>query len=230
MGLWWGTQTGSAAFEISSDENATTPQYYNLSAAYSTSSNPSLSGGWTTGSIDQQYSIYFVGDPAGPGSGGPEETDFSYDANDQQTVVTDADGQQTLSCYDGDGNLAESVPPVGVAESLTPESCPAPTTGPPAYDYGDRLASDATTYAYDALGDKTTITSPAPAGQSGEETTTNSYDPGRAAAEHDRATGKQRGRRPRPAHQLRLRRRRRAPDRHQGGLRRHRGLNYELLL
>ena len=35
----------------------------------------------------------------------------------------------------------------------------------------------ATTYAYDTLGDKTTVTTPAPAGLSGHETTTYAYDP-----------------------------------------------------
>src|SRR5581483_7359965 len=102
-------------------------------------------------------------------------TGYSYTADDQLTLVTDPDSQSTLSCYDGDGNLTETVPPVGVAaNSLTPASCPSSyPTG-----YGNRLASDATTYAYDALGDKTTITTPAPAGLSGSETTTNAYDAG----------------------------------------------------
>jgi RHS repeat-associated protein len=102
-----------------------------------------------------------------------KETTYSYDADDQQTLVSDPDGHQTLTCYDGDGNVAQTVPAVGVAaDSLTPASCPSsfPT------DYGERLASDATTYAYDALGDQTTVTSPAPEGQSGHETTTNTYD------------------------------------------------------
>ena len=82
-------------------------------------------------------------------------------------------GTPPFTCYDGDGNVAETVPPVGVAaNSLTPSSCP--TSYPT--DYGDRLATDATTDAYDALGDKTTVTTPAPAGLSGYETTTNAYD------------------------------------------------------
>ncbi len=96
-----------------------------------------------------------------------------YDANDQLTLVTDPDSQQTLTCYDGDGNVTETVPASGVAaNSLTPASCP--TSYPTGY--GDRLASDATTNTYDALGNKTTVTTPAPAGQSGSETTTNVYD------------------------------------------------------
>ena len=96
-----------------------------------------------------------------------------YNANDQLTLVTDPDSQQTLTCYDGDGHISQTVPATGVAaNSLTQASCP---TSYPA-GYGNRLAADATTYSYDALGDKTTITTPAPAGQSGSETTTNNYD------------------------------------------------------
>jgi RHS repeat-associated protein len=176
VGLWWGTQTGSAAFEIGLDTNSSTPQYYNSSASYSSGSNPSLPGGWSASSPGQQYSVYVVGTPSGPGSGGPQETDYAYDANDQQTLVTDADGNKSLSCYDGDGNLAQSVPPVGVAaNTLTPGSCPTASTSPDGY--ATRLASDATTYSYDALGDKTESTTAAPAGQTGSETTTYSYDP-----------------------------------------------------
>jgi RHS repeat-associated protein len=101
-------------------------------------------------------------------------THYAYDADDRLTLVTDPDGQNTLSCYDGDGHLAQTVPPVGVAaNSLTPSSCP--STYPAGY--GNRLATDATTYSYDALGNTTEITSPAPAGLSGHETTTNAYDP-----------------------------------------------------
>ena len=100
-------------------------------------------------------------------------TNKLYDANDQLTLVTDPDSQQTLTCYDGDGNVTETVPASGVAaSSLNPASCP--TSYPSGY--GVRLASDATTNSYDALGDKTTVTTPAPAGQSGFETTTNVYD------------------------------------------------------
>jgi RHS repeat-associated protein len=96
-----------------------------------------------------------------------------YDANDQLALVTDPDSQQTLSCYDGDGNVTETVPAAGVAaNNLTASSCP---SSYPA-GYGDRLAADATTTSYDALGDKTVVTTPAPAGQSGSETTTNTYD------------------------------------------------------
>jgi RHS repeat-associated protein len=105
---------------------------------------------------------------------GTVTTTTAYNPDDEPTLVTDPDGNATLSCYDGDGNVAETVPPVGVAaDSLTPASCP--TSYPT--DYGDRLATDATTYAYNVLGEKTTVTTPAPAGLSGSETTTDAYDP-----------------------------------------------------
>lgn len=101
-------------------------------------------------------------------------TNYTYTANDQLTLTTDPDAQQTLTCYDGDGNRTQTVPPVGVAaNSLTAASCP--TSYPSSY--GSRLATDATTSSYDALGNATAITTPAPAGLTGHETTTNSYDP-----------------------------------------------------
>jgi RHS repeat-associated protein len=104
---------------------------------------------------------------------GAVTTTTGYNADDEPTLVTDPDGNATLTCYDGDGNVAETVPPVGVAtNSLSPASCPnAYPSG-----YGDRLATDATTTAYNALGERTTVTTPAPAGLSGDETTTYGYD------------------------------------------------------
>jgi YD repeat-containing protein len=81
-------------------------------------------------------------------SPGSVTTTTTYNADDEPTLATDPDGNATLSCYDGDGHLAISVPPVGVAaSSLSAVSCP---TSYPA-SYGDRLATDATTTAYDAL-------------------------------------------------------------------------------
>jgi RHS repeat-associated protein len=100
-------------------------------------------------------------------------TDDAYNADDEATLTTNSLSDATLTCYDGDGNVAETVPAVGVAaNSLTASSCP--TSYPT--DYGDRLATDATTYAYNALGEQTTVTTPAPAGLSGHETTTDAYD------------------------------------------------------
>ena len=100
-------------------------------------------------------------------------TTTTYNADDKPTLVTDPDSHATLTCYDGDGNTAQTVPPVGVAAgSLTPASCPA------AYPagYSTRLAGDATVDTLNALGQKSQETTPAPAGQTGYETTTYTYD------------------------------------------------------
>lgn len=97
----------------------------------------------------------------------------AYNADDQAALITDPDGNATLTCYDGDGNTVQTVPPVGVAaNSLTPASCP--TSYPSGYS--TRLASDATVDTFDANGNKTQETTPAPAGQSGYETTSYTYD------------------------------------------------------
>ena len=101
--------------------------------------------------------------------------DYTFNAGDEETLSTSPLSDATLTCYDGDGNVAETVPPTGVAaNSLTPASCPAsyPT------DYGDRLSTDATTTTYNALNEPTVVTSPAPAGLTGYETTTDAYDAG----------------------------------------------------
>src|SRR6185437_8664260 len=96
-----------------------------------------------------------------------------YSADDLAAVVKDSDGNQTLTCYDGAGNVVQTVPPTGVAaNSLTMSSCP---TSYPA-GYSTRLAADATVDTFNALGQKTQETSPAPAGQSGYETTGYAYD------------------------------------------------------
>ncbi len=100
-------------------------------------------------------------------------TTITYNAADQATLATNPDGNATLTCYDGSGQVAQVVPSVGVAaNNLTPASCP------DAYPagYGDQLATDATTYTFDTDGSLTAMTTPAPAGQSGSETTTYSYD------------------------------------------------------
>ena len=95
-------------------------------------------------------------------------TTYSYNADDQRSMVTDALGNSTLTCYDGDGNVIETVPAVGVtANSLTMASCASAPS---------RLATDATTYAYNTSGQKVSMTTPAPAGLSGTETTTYAYD------------------------------------------------------
>jgi len=75
--------------------------------------------------------------------------------------------------YDGDGNIAQTVPPVGVAAgSLTPASCPSSYPS----GYSNRLATDATVSTYNALGQKTQQSTPAPGGQTGYETITYTYD------------------------------------------------------
>jgi RHS repeat-associated protein len=97
----------------------------------------------------------------------------TYNADDEPTLVTDPKGNQSLTCYDGDGNITQTVPPRGVAASgLTAASCP---TAYPS-GYGDRLAPESTTYAFDANGNETAMTTPAPAGQSEYQTTTTTYD------------------------------------------------------
>ncbi len=100
-------------------------------------------------------------------------TNTAYNADDQATLVTDPNNNQMLTCYDGDGNVVQIVPPTGVAaNTLSPTSCP---TSYPA-GYSDRLASDATVTTYDGIGDETQETTPAPAGQTGFETTSHAYD------------------------------------------------------
>src|SRR5258708_33023643 len=68
----------------------------------------------------------------------------------------------------------QTVPPVGVASGgLTPASC---SSSYPS-GYSTRLASDATVDTFNALGQKTQETTPAPAGQSGDKATSYTYDP-----------------------------------------------------
>jgi RHS repeat-associated protein len=100
-------------------------------------------------------------------------TSTTYTADNEPALVTDPGGHETLTCYDGDGQTTQTVPPEGVsAGSLTQASCPS------AYPagYGDRLATDSATYAFSAAGYATSTTRPAPAGQTGFETTTSAYD------------------------------------------------------
>src|ERR1019366_4096119 len=79
----------------------------------------------------------------------------------------------TLTCYDGNGDITQTVPAAGVAAgSLTPGSCP---SSYPA-GYGNRLATDATTWTLNSAGDHTQMTTPAPAGQTGYQTTSYAYD------------------------------------------------------
>ncbi len=103
-------------------------------------------------------------------------TNTAYNADDESALVTDPDGNQTLTCYDGDGNVTQTVPPVGVAaNNLTASSCPA--SYPAGYNPSSHmLAADATMSAFNSLDQQTASYTPAPAGQSGYETTTYTYD------------------------------------------------------
>jgi RHS repeat-associated protein len=102
-------------------------------------------------------------------------TTTAYNADDRPVLVTDPLGDATLTCYDSDGQTTEKVPPTGVAAgSLTAASCPASYPS----GYGDRLAADATTFTFDANGNQTATTTPAPAGQTGYEKTISAYDSG----------------------------------------------------
>ena len=99
---------------------------------------PAGSTGSTSASTSSSGALSAIELALAPGA---VTTTTAYDADDEATLVTDPDGNATLTCYDGDGNVAETVPPVGVAaDSLSASSCP---TAYPT-DYGDRLATDAT--------------------------------------------------------------------------------------
>src|SRR6266487_572968 len=100
-------------------------------------------------------------------------TATSYDADDEAVLVTDPAGKASLTCYDSAGFVAQTVPPSGVAaNNLAPASCPASYPA----GYGTRLAASATTYTYNSLGQETSVTTPAPAGQSGPQSTTMTYN------------------------------------------------------
>jgi RHS repeat-associated protein len=106
----------------------------------------------------------------------------TYNADDEKMTVTDPDGNAHLTCYDEHGNVAQTVPPAGVAANhLTAASCP--TSYPSGYT--DRLASDATTHTFNNLGQETSSTTPAPAGQSGYETVTITYNAAGLPVEED---------------------------------------------
>ncbi len=103
-------------------------------------------------------------------------TTTTTNADDKPALVKDPDGNATLTCYDGDGNVVQTVPPTGVAnQNLSVSSCP--TAYPAGYAPGTNLlASDATMSTFDGQGQKTAMYTPAPAGQTGFETTTYAYD------------------------------------------------------
>jgi RHS repeat-associated protein len=101
-------------------------------------------------------------------------TRTAYNADDLATTITDADGNETLNCYNGIGAASQTVPPAGVAaNNLTASSCPASYPA----GYSDRLASDATISTYNSAAELASVSTPAPPGQTGIETTTYTYDP-----------------------------------------------------
>ena len=130
----------------------------------------------TTGALGNPYSA------ANPSGCNPlttstctDTTYNTFDADNEQTLTQDPSGNQTLSCYDGDGNVAETVPPLGVSSnSLTPSSCP--TSYPSGYS-STPLATDATMTTFNAQGKQTVVTAPPSTGGSSRVTTTNVYDP-----------------------------------------------------
>jgi len=103
-------------------------------------------------------------------------TTTAFNADDEPTLVTDPVGNATLTCYDPQGNKAQTVPPAGVAANdLTPSSCP--TNYGAGYNPAtSRLAGDATSYAYDSNGNQVDMYTPAQAGETGFETTSYAYD------------------------------------------------------
>jgi RHS repeat-associated protein len=152
--------------------NYTTVTVYNLdgqqkSVTQAGGSGATVTPRTTSYGYDANSNQTTVTDPRG------YTTTSTYDADNEKVMVTDPLGNATLSCYDGIGDVAQTVPPAGVAAgNLTPASCP---TSYPA-GYGQRLAADATTYTFNSMGQETAQTTPAPAGQSGTQTTTTSYN------------------------------------------------------
>lgn len=188
--IYYGSTT-TYAFDTDGEMTSTTSPLGNLETGANAGNHTTL----YTYDADGEVTVAVQG--GGPGYVDvPRTTDYGYDGDDNETSMTDpmgytytyaynADDEETLStnpladatltCYDGDGNAAETVLPIGVAaSSLTPASCP--TSYPT--DYGDRLATDATTTAYNALNEPTVVTTPTPAGLTGYETTTDAYDLG----------------------------------------------------
>jgi RHS repeat-associated protein len=102
-------------------------------------------------------------------------TYFTFTADDKQTLVTDPAGNQSLTCYDGNGSATQTVPAWGVAdESLAPSSCPTSYTSGIT---GSQLAPDATVTTYNALGKPGASISPPATGETGTVSTFDVYDP-----------------------------------------------------
>ncbi len=161
------------------DVSGSNPGNYTTTAAYNadgkeTSVTQGNGSGYTDTPRETQYGYDGDGNQSKAEDARGYTTTTTFNADNQATLVTNPDGDSTLTCYDGDGNAAQTVPATGVAASdLTPASCP---TAYPA-GYSVRLADDASVSTYDAASQVVAKTTPAAAGQSGYETTSYSFDP-----------------------------------------------------
>ncbi len=171
---------GEQTSETSPDGNlagASTGNYTTISTYNNDGQQTSVSDGDGSGHTvtprTTSYGFDADGNPTTVDDARGYTTTTAYNADDEATLVTDPDDNATLTCYDGGGNTVQTIPPAGVAaNSLTAASCPASYPG----GYSTRLASDATVDTFDSDGNLTQETTPAPAGQSGYETTTYAYD------------------------------------------------------
>jgi trimeric autotransporter adhesin len=171
---------GARTSTISPDGNlpaANSGNYTTTTAYNGDGQRTSVTQGGGAGYTDTPRVSYYTydanGNQATDKDPGGNVTTTAYNADDKATLITDALGNSTLTCYDGDGNAAQTVPASGVAaSSLTVASCP--TSYPSGY--GTRLSADATVDTYNADDKSTQETTPPPAGQSGYETTTYTYD------------------------------------------------------
>jgi YD repeat-containing protein len=151
--------------------NYTTTTAYNADGAQ-TSVTQGNGTGYTDTPRETQYGYDGDGNQATVTDARGYTTTTAYNADNQATTVKNPDGDVTLTCYDGDGNAAQTVPPVGMAaNSLTAASCP---TAYPS-GYSERLAADATVSTFNATGDMTAQTTPNPAGQTSPAYQTTSY-------------------------------------------------------
>ena len=152
---------------------ATTANYYdangNLIATIDPDGNPYGSG-------DSYGDETLSGCNPATTSGCTSATYNAFDADNRKTEVLDPTGNATLTCYDGAGNEAETVPPVGMG-SLTPASCPTSYPAGYAATAPYLLSAAATMDTYDAQNQPTVVTTPPATGSSTESTTTNDYDP-----------------------------------------------------
>jgi RHS repeat-associated protein len=103
----------------------------------------------TIHSYDDNNQLSRITDPLG------HHSDYTHDWSGRTTTVTDADGNTTTSEYDTLGRLATAVSPSGNTPGAT-------------------AADHATTYAYDPVGNPTSVSHPLPGG--GTATVSTAYD------------------------------------------------------